>query len=497
MTSMPRSWYRRSLTTTVQRPQQRHALFILGWPLVLIGLVVLLMLAISLLAPGASFELPDTVWALYSTAIVIVIVGGAFVAVPVLLVAQIMVPVVALWRRGRMVRLSSLAYWRGKLLAVLAVLMLLSTVGGWAGLGALTRASASNISYTSRIAGQESVLVYSYEMASGIGFFQETAARLVRGKRTDSERVEALMLWAHENVRPWYGGPPRIVMDNSYSIVRRGFGYCNDSAHVFATLAHYAGYDVRLRFLLRADGFSPHTLAEVHVDGRWILVDPFYGIVWRDASGTLLTVDDVPAQPNLLEQFGYLTYGPLEPADFTRGVEFRSFPYQNLDVAVEKVRTKVMRNSIASTIVSPSSPAPSVVPPAAQATTPVVDAEALRLQMITYDHARRAHLDGRFDEAAKVYRKVLAGPLDPEIAEAVRFHLGLALLRGAHPNDAIVTFIEALIQHPQTEWRASILYYRALAKESIGDSAGAISDLELANIPPAQRHLAQLYSKHE
>ena len=88
------------------------------------------------------------------------------------------------------------------------------------------------------------------------------------------------MEWTYENVRPPYAAPPRIVSDNSYRIVRRGFGYCDQAAHVFATLAAYAGYQSRMWFLRRADGVSPHSIAQVRLDNRWItVIDPFMGAI--------------------------------------------------------------------------------------------------------------------------------------------------------------------------------------------------------------------------
>jgi hypothetical protein len=63
-------------------------------------------------------------------------------------------------------------------------------------------------------------------------------------------------------------------------------GSCDQAAHVFATLAHFAGYDAHLLFLRAPDGTSPHTVAEVRADDRWVLVDPWLGTLFLDRGPT-------------------------------------------------------------------------------------------------------------------------------------------------------------------------------------------------------------------
>lgn len=143
----------------------------------------------------------------------------------------------------------------------------------------LRTTSALTAGYSRALPGRESRLTNAvmtvYETARAIAFYRETAARLLAGRTRDRERLATLMAWTHDNVRPQYAAPARVISDNFYDIVRRGFGYCDQSAHVFLTLAHYSGYEGRMLFLRRADGVSPHSVAEVRVGERWIVVDPW------------------------------------------------------------------------------------------------------------------------------------------------------------------------------------------------------------------------------
>src|SRR5688572_14352141 len=118
----------------------------------------------------------------------------------------------------------------------LAFAALLAGVGAWVGVERLMTASALTVSYSSVLASHESVIVDAYETVSALGLFRSTAARLTEGKATDREKLEALTEWTNEMVRPQYAAPARIVTDNFYDIVRRGFGYCDQDAHVVATL---------------------------------------------------------------------------------------------------------------------------------------------------------------------------------------------------------------------------------------------------------------------
>jgi len=193
----------------------------------------------------------------------------------------------------------------------------------------LTEQSRAGTSYVARLPDNEPLTSVIYDTIAGSLFFKRTADRLVDGLQTDDERIDALVQWTHENVRPQFAAPDRIVQDNAYRIVQRGFGFCDQDAHVFATLAHYAGYDVQLRFLVWPDGVSHHTVAEVKVGDRWIEADPWIGAVIRDGGGRAMTVDDLVRDPAVLGRFGYDVLGvELKPDYFVNGIVFRTYPYE-------------------------------------------------------------------------------------------------------------------------------------------------------------------------
>jgi hypothetical protein len=348
--------------------------------------------------------------------------------------------------------------------------------------------SALSTSYSTAVAHGPSVVGDAYEMLSGAVLFRKTAARLVAAPSTDRERLTTLMEWVHDNVRPQYAAPARLVPDSALGIVRRGHGYCDQSAHVFATLAHFAGYDVHLLFLRAADGASPHAVAEVRVDDRWVLVDPWLGLLVVDHAGRLAGAAELGTTAAVPLDYALLGAN-LDGQHFRRGTPFETFPYLSLSALGLKVWRRLTSENVATVTTEPR-PAerptePTTAPRAPAARPPTVP----RDDLLEMDGARRAHLEGRYETAIAGYRHLLVHPLPPDMAESVRFFLGLALLRAGSTEQAVLVFDAALEAAPRTAWRPSVLYYRAEARAQAGDVDGAAVDLRAANIPPAERKL--------
>ncbi|MGE0706280.1 MAG: transglutaminase family protein, partial [Vicinamibacterales bacterium] len=226
---------------------------------------------------------------------------------------------------------------RRTLLFLTALLLVAFAVGAFAW-PRLRDQSALTTSYSTAVPHRQTLPLDAYELVSGVLFFRETAARLVASKETHEDRLTALMEWTHENVRPQFAAPARVVPDTFVDIIRRGHGYCDQSAHVFATLAHFAGYRSHLLFLRRPDGRSPHTVAEVLVDDRWVLVDPWLDYLFVNREGRLAGVEDLGVSADL--PAGYAPVG-IDAGFFQRATRFESFPYQPLPEFASKVWSRI------------------------------------------------------------------------------------------------------------------------------------------------------------
>jgi hypothetical protein len=380
---------------------------------------------------------------------------------------------------------------------IVAVALAGSVAYAWKALG---EASALTTSYSAVVEHRGSLMMDAYELVSGILFFRRATERLVAGKVTHRERLGALMHWAHENVRPQFAGPRRVVADNAIDIVRRGHGYCDQAAHVFATLAHFAGYEAHLLFLRAPDGTSPHTVAEVRADDRWVLVDPWLGTLFLDRGGRLTGIGDLRTTAALPEGYALLGAG-IDEGHFRRATRFETFPYQHFSGVLSRVWRKLAglaridmrdRSRRATTAAKPEAPRGGLLPAAVPAATDVPGTPDLRAQILRMEDARWAHLEGRYHEAIVEYRRLLTQRLPSDMVDSVRFFLGLALLRAAAADHAIAAFDAALEASPETQWAPSIRYYRAEARLQTGDIAGAVADLRAAKIPSAAQKLASL-----
>jgi hypothetical protein len=77
---------------------------------------------------------------------------------------------------------------------------------------------------------------------------------------------------------------------------------CGTATNAFVNLASAGGLEARRLLLLDAQNRSTnHVVAEVHLDGRWVIVDPSYHAVLRGNDGHLLTRREL-ANPDVLRE---------------------------------------------------------------------------------------------------------------------------------------------------------------------------------------------------
>lgn len=70
---------------------------------------------------------------------------------------------------------------------------------------------------------------------------------------------------------------------------RQLLAVCGTATNAFLNLARSNGLSVRRLLLLNSDGQASHVVAEVLIDARWVIADPTYHVLLRDARGNLLT----------------------------------------------------------------------------------------------------------------------------------------------------------------------------------------------------------------
>ena len=148
-------------------------------------------------------------------------------------------------------------------------------------------------------------------------YLQGFSDAIVPATAPGDEKVEAILSWMkHGPARLPYGpsaqNPVRDPTDTlNYDALLQ---VCGTATNAFINLANTGNLDVRRLLLLDQNQMTKHVVAEVLVNGRWIIVDPAYRVVFRDANGKTVTREDLlnPATFSaVIEKI------PQFPADYT------------------------------------------------------------------------------------------------------------------------------------------------------------------------------------
>ena len=89
---------------------------------------------------------------------------------------------------------------------------------------------------------------------------------------------------------------------------------CGTATNAFLNLARSSNLKSRRLLLLSPSRSAKHVVAEVLIDGRWVIVDPSYHTLFRDAAGQFVTRQQMK-DPNIWRQATSLI--PGYPPDYT------------------------------------------------------------------------------------------------------------------------------------------------------------------------------------
>ncbi len=109
------------------------------------------------------------------------------------------------------------------------------------------------------------------------------------------EKVESILAWMNNGPRRPSAGSldvnhrdPEQTL-NYYDLLR----VCGTATNAFINVAHSSGLLARRLLLTNHWGMVWHVVAEVQVDGKWVVVDPAFRTIMRDSSGNLLSRNDL------------------------------------------------------------------------------------------------------------------------------------------------------------------------------------------------------------
>ena len=150
------------------------------------------------------------------------------------------------------------------------------------------------------------------------------------------QKVEAILSWMSK-------GPPRLSADHPESLSPRDpidtlnyqqlLEVCGSGTNAFLNLSRSAGLEARRLLLLTPEHTAKHVVAEVHLDGRWVIVDPAYHVLMKDARGNLLTRKDLQNPETLREATSSLPqYPPQYSYEKFTHVRLAALPFYSAGV---------------------------------------------------------------------------------------------------------------------------------------------------------------------
>ena len=156
------------------------------------------------------------------------------------------------------------------------------------------------------------LLLLALVSSVGTGVWEYSVRKYLRGfsdaivpeASTSLEKAEAILTWMRN-------GPPRFEITRPSDVSARDpqdtlnyrqlLTVCGSATNAFLNLSRSTGLETRRLLLLTPERETKHVVAEIYLDGRWVVADPTYRVMLRDAKGNLLTRRELQ-DPAIFEQ---------------------------------------------------------------------------------------------------------------------------------------------------------------------------------------------------
>jgi hypothetical protein len=159
-------------------------------------------------------------------------------------------------------------------------------------------------------------LVYSASWEYSVRRYLEGFAdAIVPSSAAAETRVQAILDWMRN-------GPPRSEDLSPTGLAMRDpentlnyqqlLSVCGTATNAFLNLARSSNVQARRLLLLTADRNTKHVVAEVQLNGRWVVVDPTYRVILRNAAGEMVTRKELIDRRTFAEVIGKIPGYPAE-----------------------------------------------------------------------------------------------------------------------------------------------------------------------------------------
>ncbi len=140
---------------------------------------------------------------------------------------------------------------------------------------------------------------------------------IVPNSMPEEQKLQAILDWMRAE-------PSRAIAPDPDVLAKRDpemtltyaqlLNVCGTATNAFLNLVRSSDLRARRLLLLTPDNNTKHVVAEVLIGGRWIIVDPTYRVIMKDAAGNYLTRKDLQ-NPMVFAQA--ISAVPNYPRDYT------------------------------------------------------------------------------------------------------------------------------------------------------------------------------------
>jgi len=168
------------------------------------------------------------------------------------------------------------------------------------------------------------------------------------------EKIEAILNWMAHGPARYPSFPSDLIPDrdptdtlNYYALLQ----VCGTATNAFINLMDAGHMKVRRLLLLDKRDMTKHVVAEVLVDGRWIIVDPAFRVVLRSADGRTLTREELSNPATFIGATqGISRYDPQYTYDHTAHIRIGRLGY--LGTPVQRIFDHLVPGWDSSTIMT-------------------------------------------------------------------------------------------------------------------------------------------------
>ncbi len=195
------------------------------------------------------------------------------------------------------------------------------------------------------------LLILAMAATAGTGVWEYSTRQYLRGfsdaiipeSSGPVERVNAILAWMKN-------GPPRLDAAQATNLSPRDprdtlnykqlMTVCGSATNAFLNLANSSGLETRRLLLLSPNRTAKHVVAEVYLNGKWVIVDTTYRVILKDKRGTMLTRQELK-DPKVFEEATDLIPGYIKEYSYESYTHVRvaALPFHGFQLrrALDKV----------------------------------------------------------------------------------------------------------------------------------------------------------------